>query len=205
MPEINASHKSQKLRALILAGIIPVIVFTVVEEYYGTTWGLLCGMVFGAGEIIYEKVHLGKVEAMTWGGNALLLILGGVSLLTTDGIWFKLQPAVLEAVMAALLIGSVVIGKPLLILMAKKQGALPPVASPAYPLILSSYKGLTLRIGLFFLAHTGLAVWAALHWSTRAWALLKGVGFTTSLFVYVFAEALLLRRRIKSEYQKVPG
>jgi len=197
MSEINAAPKTQSIRALLLAGIIPVIVFTVVEEYYGTTWGLLCGMVFGVGEIIYEKVKNGKVEAMTWGGNALLLVLGGVSLLTTDGIWFKLQPALLEAVMAVILIGSVLLGKPFLLLMAQKQKALPPPESPATPLIIAAYKGLTFRIGLFFLAHTVLAVWAALHWSTRNWALLKGVGFTASLFAYIFIEAILLRRRIR--------
>jgi len=185
------------MRSLLLAGIIPVILFTVVEEYYGTKWGLLCGMVFGGGEILYEKVKHGKVEAMTWGGNALLLVLGGVSLLTTDGIWFKLQPAVLEGVMAALLIGSVVVGKPFLQLMAEKQRLMPPAESPLHSRILAAYRGLTLRIGVFFLLHMGLAIWAALYWSTRAWALLKGVGFTGSLFVYVFAEAVILRRSIK--------
>lgn len=203
MSEINTAPKAQNMRSLILAGIIPVVVFTVVEEYYGTTWGLICGMVFGVGEILYEKTKLGKVEVMTWGGNALLLILGAVSLMTTDGIWFKLQPAILEAVMAALLIGSVAIGKPFMILMAEKQKLFPPKESPLFSDFVSAYRGLTLRIGFFFLAHAVLAVWAALHWSTRAWALLKGVGFTASLFLYVFAEGLVLRKRIKAQSGKV--
>jgi intracellular septation protein len=55
---------------------------------------------------------------------------------------------------------------------------------------------MTLRIGVFFALHAALAAWAALCWSTTAWAALKGVGFTLSMLVYVVAETVLLRYRI---------
>ena len=57
--------------------------------------------------------------------------------------------------------------------------------------------GLTFRLGLFFLAHGVLAVFAALYWSTEAWALLKGVGLTVSMIVYMIIEVFAMRLRLQ--------
>jgi len=190
-----------KLRSLLLGGLLPVIAFTVIEEVFGTLWGLVAGMVFGVGEILWELKTKGRVEAMTWGGNGMLLVLGAVSLLTQDGIWFKLQPSILEAVMAVVLWGSVLIGKPLMLQMMIKMmgnGKEATLKPEALPILKPALAGMTLRMGLFFGVHAGLAAWAALYWSTAAWVTLKGVGLTLSLLVYGVVESALLRYRLAS-------
>jgi len=197
------STKSEQLRSLLLGGILPVIIFTVIEEAFGTAWGLAAGMAFGVGEIIWEWRSRGKVDALTWGGNGMLLVLGGVSLITQEGIWFKLQPALIEGAMALVLWGSVAYGKPLLLSLAQKQGGLPAnleagLKPGAGELLKRGFRGLTLRLGLFFVLHAVLATWAALHWSTAAWAALKGIGLTVSLIVYLVVESLVLRYRIST-------
>ena len=88
------SPKQQAL-SLFFGGIFPVIAFTVIEERYGVVAGLIAGMVFGVGEIVYEFFSQRKVSTMTWIGNGLILVLGGISLFFKEGIWFKLQPAIL--------------------------------------------------------------------------------------------------------------
>lgn len=190
------TDRSKVIRSLFFGGILPVIAFTLVEEYFGTLWGLIAGMVFGVGEIFFEKFTRGRVDAITWGGNGMLFVLGGVSLFTKEGLWFKLQPAILETVMGLVLVGSVLIGRPVLLILARKQNVMANIPAPIQNLMNQSFSGLTLRVGIFFLLHAGLATWAALSWSTRAWALLKGVGFTVSLILYMLAEMLILRRRI---------
>src|SRR5262249_2106795 len=154
----------RQLRSLLLGGVIPVVAFTVIEDAYGTVAGLVAGMVFGVGEILWEWRAQGKVDPMTWGGNGLILVMGGISLATGSGIWFKLQPSLIEGVMAALLWGSVALRRPLLVAMARKQGTL-----IENPLVIGVLSGFTLRLGIFFAAHAALAAWAALHWSTAAW------------------------------------
>ncbi|MCM2323974.1 MAG: septation protein IspZ [Oligoflexia bacterium] len=192
------TSKKQALRALVLGGLLPVVAFTVIEESYGIVWGVVAGMVFGVGEIAWERLKVGRVSPVTYGGNGMILVLGGVSLLTQEGIWFKLQPALIEALMALALWGSVLAGRPLMSLMAEKQ--LPAHAAPAAVARFRSLMGgMTVRFGAFFGAHASLATWAAFEWSTRAWGLLKGVGFTVSFLVYVLAEGLLLRYRIASK------
>lgn len=191
--EIKPKENKAELRALLLGGILPLVVYTVVEEMYGIVAGLICGMVLGILEITFEKIKHGKVETITWIGNGLLLGLGSISLLTQEGVWFRLQPAILEAGMAAALIISVITQKPFLLLLARKQKTIermPPVMQPIFEKFLS---GFTLRIAIFFLLHAGLAAYAALYWSTRAWMLLKGVGFTGSFIVYGLIEVLFFR------------
>jgi len=196
-------NRSQQLRSLFLGGILPVIAFTLIEEYMGTLAGLIAGMILGLGEILWEWKTQGKVEPMTWAANSMILILGGISLITQEGVWFKLQPAILELGTAGFLWGSVVAKKPFLLLLFQKQGGLPahiserPDAAPLIQALSNALRGLTLRLGLFFAGHGVLAVWASFYWSTAAWAVLKGVGFTVSLVVYLVIEGLVLRQKIK--------
>lgn len=180
------SPKSQAM-SLFFAGLLPVIAFTLIEEYYGIIAGLIAGMVFGFGEIIWELYRHRKVQTMTWIGNGLLLVLGGISLVSSEGLWFKLQPALMEGLFALALWISVIIKKPLLVFLAEQQGQKLP------DIIKDKFKGITIRAGLFFAIHTGLAIWAALEWSTTNWALLKGVGVTVSFVLYLGLEILLLR------------
>ena len=185
------------LRALFLGGLLPVIAFSVIEDRYGVVWGLVAGMVSGVGEILWEWRAQGRVEAITWGGNGMILVLGAVSLFTQQGVWFKMQPAILDVVMAMVLWGSELAGKSLLLVMAKKQaGGNWNVPAERERILVGIFRGFGLRMGLFFAIHGVLAGWAAVHWSTAAWAALKGIGFTVSMILYVVIESMVMRRRL---------
>lgn len=188
MNPITPTNPKAQAVSFFFAGLLPVIAFTLIEEYYGVIAGLIAGMVFGVGEVCWELYKYKKVQKMTLFGNGLLIVLGVISLISSEGIWFKLQPAIMEGVFALVLWGSVLAGKPLLSYLAEQQGHQLP------ELIKSRMKGITFRSGLFFAAHAGLAVWAALAWSTTNWALLKGIGLTVSFILYLVVEAFLLRR-----------
>lgn len=195
MSSALGSPKSQAM-GLFVAGILPVIAFTIIEEYYGTIAGLIAGMVFGVGEICWELYKHKKVQKITWIGNGMLLVLGGISLISSEGIWFKLQPALMEGLFALFCWGSLLFGKPLIVYLAEQQGQQFP------PIIKDKMWGVTLRTGLFFAMHTVLAVWAAVSWSTTNWALLKGVGLTVSFIVYLGFEGLWLRQSILKEHKE---
>ena len=188
-----ANNTKKQTLSLLFAGLLPVIAFTVIEEKYGVMAGLIAGMVFGVGEIIYELIRYRKVTAMTWIGNALLLTLGGVSLISSDGIWFKLQPAIIEAGMFGFLFVTWALKKPFLVLIIEKQ-------NPAAPdFIKQRLSGMTLRLSLFMLVHAVIATWAAFKWSTEAWAILKGIGLTVSMIFYLGAEILYTRYQLNKK------
>lgn len=184
-----------KFSTLFFGGIVPIVLFTLIEEYYGVVWGLISALVWGVGEIAFELYKNKKVEKITWISNGLIIFLGLISLFTQEGIWFKLQPAIIELGMTLFLWGSILMKKPFLIVMAEQQK----VNLPAE--LLKEFPGLTIRLGLFFLLHAILATWAALYWSTTAWALLKGIGLTASMIIYLLAEVLVIKLKIKRNFQ----
>lgn len=182
--------------ALFFGGLLPVIAFTVIEEKYGTLAGLIAGMIFGSAEIIYELIRYKKVNTITWVGNGLLLGLGGISLLSSDGYWFKLQPAFLEFGFFIFLLSSWILKKPFMKMMLEKQ-------NPAAPQFLKDrMSGMTWRLSLFFLIHSLVATWAAFKWSTENWALLKGLGITITMILYMGAEVLWMRLQLKNQLKQ---
>jgi len=188
------SHKKQSLRSLFFGGLLPIVIYTILEEKVGPLWGLVFGMVFGLFEILFEAFRYRKVETVTWIGNGLLLGMGVISLVTQEGIWFKLQPALLELGMAILLWGSLVMGKPLLVMMADKQKTFESIQPEIASILRARFKGITFRLGIFFFIHSLIATYAAFFWSTRSWALLKGLGLTLTMLVYLGLEVFYLRR-----------
>ena len=187
----TASSKSQAV-GLLIGGLLPVIAFTVIEEKYGIIAGLIAGMIFGLGEITFEIIKYKKVQTITGIGNGLLIGLGAISLISTEGIWFKLQPAIFEFGFFLFLLGSWIMKKPFLKLMIEKQ-------NPNAPEFLkNAMSGITFRISFFFLVHAVIATYAALYWSTEAWATLKGLGLTISMVLYMIIEMFLLRKQIRN-------
>lgn len=189
-PTSPKTKGQQAALSFFFGGLLPLIAFTIIEEKYGIVAGLFAGMGFGLGEIIFEWVKHRRVSTMTWSGNGILLLLGGVSLISSEGIWFKLQPALMEGAFAIALWFSCLLRKPLLVVMAEKQGQKFPEE------VKQKLFGVTWRTGLFFAIHAGLATWAAIDWSTTNWALLKGVGLTISFVVYLVLEVFYLRHAL---------
>lgn len=178
-------------RSFVFGGLLPIAAFTILEELYGPVYGLAAAMVFGIGELLYEKIKLKKISSITWIANGLIIALGLVSIFTQEGIWFKLQPAIMEFATTAILWGTQYMKKPLLVELSKKQ-------NPNLPdLFLDFLRSVNFRLGLFFLAHALLATWAAYTWSTQAWAWLKGLGVVISMVLYMILEVLVFRWRLK--------
>jgi len=167
---------------LLFGGILPVVAFAIVEDQYGVVWGTIAGMIFGVSEIVYEKLKHKKVSGITWFSNALILILGGVSIASNEGVWFKLQPALLLVAFGFILLGSSLMKKPFLVAMAKKQN--PDLPAEAFKVM----GEMNLRLSIVFFLMAGIAVWAALSWSTEAWAFLKSVGIFVILLAYMVGE-----------------
>ncbi len=124
---------------------------------------------------------------MTLISNGLILIMGSVSLFLNDGIWFKLQPAIFEFGFFIFLFTTWILKKPFLKSIIEKQ-------NPEVPEIFKiKLNGITFRLSLFFLIQSIIATYAALYWSTEAWALLKGVGLFISMAIYMAIEMFWIK------------
>lgn len=185
------SQKRSQAALFFFGGIVPLAGYAFIEDNYGPLWGTVAGMVLGVGEISFEYFKYRKVSRLTWGSNALILILGAVTIFTNEGYWFKLQPSLVELLFAFLLWGSLLMKKNLFLAMAEKQGTkIPEILRPRM-------NGLSFRLGVFMSMHAALNVWAAFYWTTSAWIFLKGIGLTVSLIVYMLIEGVFIRIAVK--------
>lgn len=175
------------IRNLLLGGVLPIAAFAIVEQIYGTMGGVIAGLVFGGGEVAWELWKLGKVQGITMLSNALVLVLGLLSLYEDNGVFFKLQPAIFLLVFAGVFLGSSLLGKHFMVESAKKQNPDIP------PFLLERFKGVNTRVGFLFIALAALSAWSAFRWTTAAWATLKGVGLPVILAAYLLVEMVLIR------------
>lgn len=194
---MGSSRPRPTARSVLVGGLLPVLAFTLLEEWLGIAWGAAAGMAFGVGEIVWERLRYGKVETITWAGTVLLVLFGGVALATREGIWFKLQPALLQAAMGLGLLGTVVVRRPFLVLLAEQQGALAGLPPERRAFFLGAFGSLTFRLALFLGAQAAFTAWMALSWPTRAWAGWKGIGLPLTLFLYLGIEGLWFRRKVR--------
>ncbi len=178
----------QPWRKIVFGALLPVLAFTWLEDQYGIFWGVVGGMVFSLGEIGFEYWQDKRVSTISWIAAVAILVLGSVSMIAQDGIWYKLQPAIFEGAMALTIFALGLRGRPFLLWLMEQQKQTPP------EFLRPRFKNISWRLGCFFSLHTGLAIWAAISWSTRDWAILKGVGFITSFILYFGVEIYFLRR-----------
>ncbi|MGZ3653062.1 MAG: inner membrane-spanning protein YciB [Bdellovibrionota bacterium] len=183
------NQRAAGIRNFLLGGLAPIVAFAVVEEIYGTIGGVIAGIVFGGGEILWEYRRFGKVQGITWLSNALVLVLGLLSIWENNGVFFKLQPAIFMVVFAGIFLGSSALNRPFLVETAKKQNPNIP------PEILVRFKGVNTRLGFVFIALAVLCVYSAVYWSTAAWATLKGVGLPVLTSAYMLIEIVIIRFR----------
>ena len=102
---------------LLFLGLVPVIIFWLVEDKFGTFWGLIAAMVWAVGECIYEYVKTKKIQKLTLFSTGLVVILGGLGALLDKSILFKFQPVIMEVVFAGVIIWGGRGGEPLLLKM----------------------------------------------------------------------------------------
>jgi len=127
-----------------------------------------------------------KVPTLPLITAAIVGVFGGLTLYLNDPAFIKMKPTIVQALFAAVLLGGLLFGKPLL----------RPVLGMAMPWPLSErgWHRLTLRWGLFF---AGMAVLNEMVWRTQptdVWVSFKVFGIMVLTVGFALAQAPLMTR-----------
>jgi isopentenyldiphosphate isomerase/intracellular septation protein A len=174
------SQLIQLLKKL-LPGLLPLIIFIIVDEIWGTKAGLLVAIIFGVGEL---AIILFKEKRFDWFvifDTGLLLVLGAVSLLSENDIFFKLKPAFINLIFCVILGLSAFSSNNLLMLYSKRYVKDLPDDTRLYEEMKKTFK----MIFWLFLFHTLLIVYSSFYMSKPAWAFISG-GLLYILFALFF-------------------
>ena len=136
--------------------------------------------------MLLEKKFTGHVHTLSKLNVSLVVVLGVISLIAKEGIWFKLQPTLTGLSVASFLIYKKFQGQSLMLEMLKdmkQQAPLPAVA----------YHHIEWHICLFLITFAAFMAKVAVYDDTSTWLFWKTGGFYMAFGVFMLAEIIYLR------------
>ena len=161
----------------LLPGILPLLIFILADEIWGTTVGLYVALGFGTGELIFYWIKDKKLDRFILLDTSLLLIMGLISIALENDLFFKIKPALIELILLAIIAFSLWGPKNLIMAMSKRYtGELKLDAGQ------ERVMRLNMKVMFWITAlHILLVLYSAKYMSAGAWAFISG-----GLFYIVF-------------------
>jgi len=187
--------KSTLLRDLI-PGLLPLLVFIIADEIWGTIIALYIAIGFSFAELLITFIRSGRFEKFILFDVGILILLGLVSVALDNEVFFKLKPVVIEAILL-IIIGFSGYGRKNYMLEMSGRYFKHVKLHP------SAFVKLNKNLRVLFwiiLAHALLALFSVFFMSTRAWGFISGVLLYILILLYFSFEILntyLQNRRYK--------
>jgi isopentenyldiphosphate isomerase/intracellular septation protein A len=172
--------KSELLKKL-LPGFIPLFVFIAIDEIWGTRAGLIAALIIGVAEMVWIWIKEKRFDKFVLFDTGLLVVLGSVSLLLNNDIFFKLKPGLVELILCAVLAVSAFSRLNIIGLMTQRYMK----DMELNDLQMAQFRKTMQFMFFVFLFHTVLVFYAAFFMSDGAWAFISG-GLFYILFAVVF-------------------
>lgn len=177
-------------KSFFLISFLPAIAYWYLEAYYPIRIAVAGGLALAVLEIILEKIFVKHIHTVSKANFFLILLLGGLSLLGDEGIWFKLQPCLTGIGISAFMGYRLKKGRGLLV---EFIGDLPMKNKPPEFFIESMERHLTIY---FFLSGIFMGYIAFFH-STDTWAFFKTIGNYILFGVFYIFELFWCRKLAK--------
>jgi len=184
-------NKFQLLKKF-LPGLLPLIVFIVVDEIWGTTPGLIVAVCFGIAQLLFTYIKDKVFDKFTLFDTLLIVILGAVSYILDNDIFFKLKPALIGVILCIVLGISAFSKLNIFALMSKRYFDGLNINEEQLKQFNRSLKILF----FIFLFHTLLVFYSAFYMSKEAWAFISTILFYLLFGAYFVYE--LLKNKIKN-------
>ncbi len=176
-----------------LLSFLPALAYWYLETYYSLEIALVGGILLGIIEMILEKKFTGHVHTLSKLNIALIVILGGVSLIAKEGVWFKLQPTFTGLALSSYLLFKKFKKQSLMLEMLedmKQKAPLPP----------EIYRIMEWHMCLFLIGFAFFMAWVALKDTTATWLFWKTGGFYIAFGGFMILEMIYIQwysRRLK--------
>lgn len=153
----------------LLPGFIPLVVFIIADEVWGTKIGLIVAVSFGICQFLFIYFKEKRVDKFVLSDTVLIIILGLVSILLDNAIFFKIKPGLIQVILVVILGLSAFSKFNIMAGMTRRYMKDMPVDDLQMAHFLRS-----IRIMFFIvLAHTILVFYSAFFMSDAAWAFIS--------------------------------
>ncbi len=180
------------LAGKLLPGMLPLILFVVVELMWGTTAGLAAALALGVVQLLWFWFREQRIDKFVLADIGFLIVLGGLALLFDNALLFKLKPVFIGAAILLLIGYSAFSDHNLVMLMSQRyfKGF---IAGPFESWLMQQM----LKVFFWLMAaHTFITLASALWLPHAWWAAISGPGF------YVVVVLMLLISWLKNRQRK---
>lgn len=195
-PEANKTKPAEPATPLKLAiDLGPLLLFFAANAAAGiyAATGVFMVATFVALGFAWWRYH--KLPVMLLVTAAIVLVFGGLTLYLRDETFIKLKPTIVYLIFAGLLVGGLLMKKPVLELLF---GA-------AFSLTEEGWRKLTWRWALFFVTMAIVNEAVRRNFSTDIWVSFKAFGFLPLTFLFAVAQVPLMQRYGLTEGNAAPA
>ncbi len=195
--EMQAPSRSTMVFTL-LYSMVPLIGFWLIEQYYGLDAGVVAAIVLALGEVIWVYAKEKRFEPLASWSAVLVILMGIISWQLQSDVFLRLKPAIFEMIFALLFLISSILKKPFMLIMARKQWG----DMALHSFQMNYLSGVNWRMGVFFLLHVFMIIYASFFLSMNQWLFITGPFFYILLVLYFalefFYSRFSMRRHIEA-------
>lgn len=173
-----------------LLSFLPALAYWYLETYYTLEIALIGGIVLGVIEMFLEKKFTGHIHTLSKLNIALIVVLGGISLIAKEGLFFKLQPTFTGIAISAFLVYKKMKKQSLMLEMLQDLKQRPPLPD-------NVYKTMEWHMCLFLLGFASFMAWVAIKETTATWLFWKTGGFYIAFGGFMIVEMIIIRLMIR--------
>src|SRR5512136_3010271 len=86
-----------------LPGLIPLLIFILADEIWGTMVGLYVALGVGIAEFLFYFIKDKIIDRFILLDTLLLIVLGAISIAFENDLFFKIKPAMIEAILLSVI------------------------------------------------------------------------------------------------------
>jgi isopentenyldiphosphate isomerase/intracellular septation protein A len=181
-----------------LPGLIPLLIFILADEIWGTMVGLYVALGVGIAEFLFYYIKDKIIDRFILLDTLLLIMLGAISIVFENDLFFKIKPALIEAILLSVIAFS--LWGPRNILMAMSVRYIGDIHMD--PVQEKSMRNNMMAVFWITVIHIVLVLFSAFYLSKEAWFFISGglyYIFFGLFFAFIMLKNRLMNRRYKNE------
>lgn len=185
---------------IIFLGLVPLIVFAVIDSFFSLKAALIGASIAVAIEAGFSIYLIGEVDKFTLYNMLLIIVFAGLAWKFKSAKFFKMQPAIMSTLFGIFLAGSYLMDQPLLSeFVIKYQDALKDslkeqphlISAITNPEMLKLFAETTFTSGIMLFGHAAICAYTALKMGNLAWILARA-----SFYIFLFVAMIWAKLRI---------
>jgi isopentenyldiphosphate isomerase/intracellular septation protein A len=173
-----------------LPGLVPLLIFILADELWGTRIGLLVALGSGIAEFLFYLIRDKVADRFILLDTLLLVVLGAVSIIFDNDVFFRVKPAFIEAILLAIIAFSLWGPANIMMKMSERYTGI---------IRLDKTQEKTLRynmLAIFWITalHILLVIYSAFRMSKEAWFFISGGLYY--ILIGLFFGYMILKNRL---------